>query len=342
MALPPDEIDKIANTLLDPMTFNRLWSVTQESQGRIPRAEPEQDLQNRIAKLVDWSIEEDLKRSKAIREVIRLGAYGPVQQLIEDAKREQGAFGQSINELQKALGDVNSGSLSAIKRVLDQDDARHQMMKSLSGGPSIADAFAKMQGDAVKNAQDSIFGSHSSPQLKHIAVDDAMIRQHQLIREERTKELDDLNLMADASITTARVMNKLSNDVLEFMTKFVEAASANHLAQDWSVKFALATFVISAVLTFGALIFAILSFRQDQANNESNDKWQVRVESLLAQQLVFNGEMEKLKEENQLIRTQLDAFNANAKSERQLDESEKSRAISKHVGNKSRVRKASE
>ena len=320
--LPPDEVEQIANALLETKTFNRLWGVTPDSLLRVPASQPGEPIHDRIAKLVDWTIDEESKRKSATREAIKLSAYGPLQQWIEDAQKKQGAFGQGISELQKSLGAIESGSLSSIKRMLDEDDARHRMMESFGRSTTASDAFTKMQADVLKSAQEPIF-SHSSSQLPHFEIDNTIIERQQLVRKERAKELNDLGLMADASITTARVMNKLSNDVLEFMTKFTEAANTNQLAQTSSVQFALRTFIGGAALALGAVIFAILSYVQDRTNNESNDKWQARIENLLTQREGLSRELERLKNENNSIRSQLISLETSAKKQLQKKSNEK-------------------
>ena len=328
VALPLYEIEQISDALLEPKTFNRLWGGTPDSLLGLPAREPGEATHDRISKLVAWAIEEESKRKTATREAIKLSVYGPVQQWIEDAKKKQGVFGQGINELQKSLGAIESGSLSSIKRMLDKDDARHRMMESIGGSASAVDAFNKMKAEVLKSAHEPIFGDSLS-ELPRFEFDNTVIEHQQLIRKERAKELNDLGLMADASITSARVMNKLSNDVLEFMTKFTEAASTNQLAQTKSVKFALRTFIGGAVLALGAVIFAILSYAQDRTNNESNDKWQARIEILLTLREGLSRGLYELRNENNSIRSQLTNLETSAKKQLQERSNERARLTEK-------------
>ncbi len=114
--------------------------------------------------------------------------------------------------------------------------------------------------------------------------------------------------MADAAITSTRVMKKLSDDFFDFMERFTSAAGTSEMGQRKSLKYAIWTFAGGVLVALVALVVTAMSYWQDKNTNRNNDAWQERIEVLLKQRASSDVEVEELRRQNRTLSARVEAL----------------------------------
>ena len=293
-ALAESDLSQIAQAMLDPICFNRLWSVSPEALSHRPVDVTTDTYEDRIGRIVDWLVAERVKYEKKLREkysVLDRSSYGALHDWIKHAQQLQDPMRAQIEAMRSALGNIDTSTLAETKRMLDAEDELKKFM-----GP--IEALHSSLG-SVK-ARD--FSDSPPPYIDHLAD------MHNTIRDERRKELDYAQTMADAAVTSTRVMEKVSDDLLGFMERFTSAAGASEVAQRKSMNVAIWTFAGAVIVALLGFAVTAMSFWQDKVNNRNNDAWQDRIETLMKQREAREVEVEVLQRQNQVLTSRIEAL----------------------------------
>jgi len=292
-ALPEDDLSQIARAMLEPSYFNRLWSVSRDALPHRPPDIPAEPYDERIAKIVDWLLADRVKQEEKFKKLVDRSSFGAVHDWIKQTQRLQNSMNPDIEAMRRALGDIDTGALAETKRMLDAQEELRKSMEPI---------------DALRS---SAFGSTAGQFIDSPAhYVDPLADIHRTIRNERQQELDYARTMADAAVTSTRVLKKLSEDFFDFMERFTSAAGASEMGQQKSLKYVIWTFAGGVLVALVALVVTAMSYSQDKDTNRNNDAWQERIEVLMKQRASTDVEVEELRRQNRTLSARVEALEA--------------------------------
>lgn len=140
-------------------------------------------------------------------------------------------------------------------------------------------------------------------ETRQLEFSNHMAEQHAKLARERTEELEMVRLTGQMTAQSATTLR----DLAEAATTLLERLDARDQKSDGdtrrSLRIAVWSVAISAVLALVALVVSGASYVQDKANNTSGDTWQASVLSALSQ---GNLERQTLSAENKKLQAKVD------------------------------------
>ncbi len=119
--LPEEDLSQIAQAMLDPSHFNRLWSVGRDALRHRPSDVPTEPCDARIAKIVDWLMAERVKQAEKQKELLGRSSFAALGNINMGALAEARRNLDAQEELRRTLGNIDIGAIADTKHILDEN-----------------------------------------------------------------------------------------------------------------------------------------------------------------------------------------------------------------------------
>ena len=264
--LSTDDSSQLAMGLLDEKTFSKIWSASPERLATYSAKLESESPIEQLSKTVDWIVQCQRGDSQKLVETIEKSAWGQLQSSVESFRKSQVPIQAQIDAISRQY--------------------KH---------------FADI-GSSDFNPQPSASYLNSKSMQRITAdIDEAA----NVRRAENAKKLSHLEATANASVATMVAMGNVSSNVAKILADFSNASEKADSSQRRSMLVAIYTFMAGLLVSAIGCYFAVASYNQDKENNQSNDKWQERVESAVKQQIVAAQELTELRAKHELLRQKI-------------------------------------
>ena len=260
--LSTEDTSQLAMGLLEEKTFSKIWSASPEMLATYSAKLESESPIEQLSKTVDWIVQCQRRDSQKLVETINKSAWGKLQ--------------SSVESFQKSHGPIQA-----------QIDAISRQYKH----------FADIGSSDFNPQPSTSYLNSESMQRITAEMDEAATAR----RAENAKKLSHLEATANASVATMVAMGNVSTNVAKILADFSEASAKADSSQRRSMSVAICTFVAGLLVSAIGCYFAVASYNQDKENNQSNDKWQERVESAMKQQIVAGNELTELRAKHELL-----------------------------------------
>lgn len=334
-SLTDDDVEKLASAYLGTMNNKHYIAKAKAAKPGLQR-DAGQPSVGFLDRLLRWRAEDSKREMKKFLEEARGGAFrnaldqarglealrgiDATRTLFEEAQRTRETMDRMFGGgAYRTIADLHENASGLSKLI--EDARRHR-----SAVDELRDSGAFQH---FTRPKDDILGNIVPPApplrmptvrdtLREVTddINEAAERRDEQRQAQREEDLQINRHISDVTLKSSELLAQLSQasaTMLEkfgiFLADFRESASQSGKSARWGIWIAAGSLAFTAVLSSIALGYAIASYKQDKANNVSNDKWQAEVAgSFKSQAAWIDKARQDLAIENGQLRQRLDAL----------------------------------